>query len=122
MKHLLLCTFLAAGLSGCVSGHPSTDRSHSHVDTSSTRYDVYDPDYAYHDDTMPRNKRRLYEGFHRHKDGDAHVGPDADSYDDEDDYLLDYYYDDRDYYNMPSYYRYNRYDPYSVRPYRYRTY
>ncbi len=107
MKKLLLTSFLAAGLTGCVvSGHPSTDKHHSHVDTSSTRYDKYDPNYDYHDDTKHRNKRRLYEDFHTHDDGSHHHGPDADSYDDDDDYL-DNYYDDRDYREMPSYrYRY----------------
>lgn len=109
MKKLVLCTILAAGLTGCVtSGHPSTDKHHSHVDTSTTRYDSYDPDYAYHDDTAPRTKRRTYEDFHYHANGEHHHGPDADSWSDEDDYL-DNYYDDRDYRDMPRYYRYRTY-------------
>lgn len=101
MKSLLLSSamlgpILALTLAGCVSGHPSTDKHQSHVDTSATRYDKYDPDYDYKDKTKPRSHRRVYEEF------------------DEDDDDLDYYDDNtvyRDsrgeyvYHNGVKYYR-----------------
>lgn len=73
MKKLAITSILAIGLcgplTGCYStGHPSTDTHHSHVDTSSTRYDEYDPNYAYHDQTQPRKARRVYEDFNNDED------------------------------------------------------
>lgn len=81
IRNSALTLALGVALTACVvSGHPSTDKRHSHVDTSSTRYDVYDPNYDYHDHTKHLNKKRLYNTH----DADAHRRHyyDDDHYDD----------------------------------------
>jgi len=97
MKTLILSTILGTSLSACVVGHPSTDKNHSHVDTSSTRYDKYDENYDYHDKTKHLNKKRLYKTH----DAEDHtvVRPDRQYYSDNGKryYLKDgtrYYLDD----------------------------
>ena len=83
MKKFIFLAALSTSISGCiVSGHPSTDIHHSHVDTSETRYDKYDPDYTYHDETQPLKNRRVYEDSHKQNDDET----------------LDGYYDDDGHY------------------------